>query len=481
MLRVVFIILAIVAITLAFVLGQAVLYLVAVALLAGAVALMTRKLKKQHSDIPESFMKAPMPPEVDLSSLGIIDIRPKASRSKTTVANQYGQNTSGSSESGSMDPDLFSRNVEVSSSRQPERHREIAQRDHPTPVLNIEPQSELMAETSFSLSEDFGDTDTIVSPVRTRVQRTNILVSDAASRYKTSVLLPALTSLRASMEAHTVCLLRQSEKPIRYHIEAIVSLNSYARGQGSFVATEPLLAGFRPFAAVVIPRVGEDGFTKRRLGYYHEPISVRQVSMVPISARNSASEYILVADTMNQDGFESAASRSMIEQFAGLLGTLISSEQDAGDGAPVAPKTVRPRREIIREEMEQARRLSSPLSLAMVFLNRGETMAGADDDVITYVENQFEMRLKAVANDAMVEHFGELTFGIFYHGQETSVGAWAGNIQATFDAEEGDLDGGVSVGVAIMRDRHLNADDLRSDATAALKQAFDSGECTIVE
>ncbi len=496
MLRVVIIILAIVAITLAFVLGQALLYLVAVALLAGAVYLTTRKLKKEHNDIPESFMKAPMPPEVDLSTLGIIDIRPKTVGQKKFAKLQSRAPGSAGSEFAAREPDLFTTELAVSKDWKKNDTHKIASgsEDASGPVteqtvysetdLLIDPDSSppamdpVLPVASGSQSNVASG---VVGSVRKRSTRNHILVSEATSLHKSDVLIPALISLRASLNATTVCLLRQTEKPLKYHIEAIVSLNSYARGQGSFLTGEPLLSDHRSTVTAVFSRVGEDGFSPQKLGYYHEPIAVRQVAMVPVTARYLADDFLLVADTMNSGTLESTPARLVLEQFAHLVGTVLETENEIARGRDVTSNDTRPRREIINDEMERARAHSHSLALALVYLNRGEKMGRVDSHQIDIVENEFELRLKAVANDGMVEHFGELTYGVFYRGLPGSVAEWAGHIQASLAHEDGLLEGGVSVGVAILCDRHDGPDDLRADATAALKQAFESGECTIVE
>ena len=73
MLRVLFIILAIVSISLAVVLANPWLYGVAALLLIAAGVLMTSSMKRLHKDVPETFMMAPEHPEEDLASLGIVD------------------------------------------------------------------------------------------------------------------------------------------------------------------------------------------------------------------------------------------------------------------------------------------------------------------------------------------------------------------------------------------------------------------------
>ncbi|MDA0379541.1 MAG: hypothetical protein O2899_08615, partial [Bacteroidetes bacterium] len=161
-----------------------------------------------------------------------------------------------------------------------------------------------------------------------------------------------------------------------------------------------------------------------------------------------------------------------------ILDTLESSPHT--EAAPTAVQAPRPRREIIAEEMEQARSMSHPLSLALVYLNRGEALSGDGSADVDSLEKDFALRLRSVAIDARVERFGELTYGIFYHGAHEGLAHWASGIKEAFPEDDQEFEGGVSVGVVPMQERHSGADDFRSEAAAALHESFQSGECVIV-
>ncbi len=458
MLRVLLIILSIVIAVLAYALEQPLLYLLALVLLAGSATLTTTRLKKRHADIPESFMKAPEEPVEDLGSLGILDIRPKLESEGETE-----ESVSLERADGEPPGDLFGAVVEDATDVPPEMPEEAR------------PSQSQKKAAPRSISQD------IVGEVRTRKPRTRIMVAEVAPGQDADVLIPALRSLRAGLDAYTVCLLRQEKSPLRYHVEAIVSQNSYARSQGSFTANEPLLAGRGALVPVVYAKVGADGFPKKKLGYYHEPISVRQVAMVPVSTKDSDDPYLLVVDTMNDGGLESTSVPAVLEQYARLFSTLHETAARGELGSRDVEPSAKPRRDIISDEMESARSMSHPLALALVFLNRGEGLDETKSPEIHEMENAFEARLREVAGDGRVEQFGELTYGVFYRGEVESVASWASRLQTSFVDEEGHLQGGVSVGVAMMQERHKGPDDFRSDATAALKEAFETGECTIVE
>ncbi len=448
MLRVLFIILAVVSIALAIVLGRPLLYLLALVLLISAGFMLTLNMRRRHRDVPETFMQAPEQPEEDLSALGILDIKP----------------------------------VEVASSGASEKDSAQTVPTEETPAAS--PPASTTKAPRDNQPEDRVP-EAVVTPVvgkaRTKTPRPRVMVSEASTPSHADVLIPCLRSLRASVDAYTVCLLRQQDVPLRYNVEVMVSQNSYARSGGNYTAKEPMLSGHRALVPVVYPRVGPNGFPKSKLGYYHEPINIRQVAMVPVLPKKHENLFLLVVDTMNDDGLEAASVRVLLEQYARLVSTILDTEAEGGLADLDAVPSVKPRREIIADEMERAREDSHPLSLALVFLNQGEALTGDGSTDVTKLEDRFSNRLKNVAVDARVERFGELTYGIFYHGAYDGLARWASGIQDAFPQEDDLLSGGVSVGVVVMNERHQAADELRSDATAALQKAFQSGECIIVE
>lgn len=465
MLRVLLIILAVVSITLALALDRSILYLVAVLLLIGAGALFTLQMRRRHDDVPENFEPIDNRDE-DLDSLGILEIKPRA---KGTAMKEA---STGTENKVVTEPADKSAAEESSAPDEEEPAR--------PPVTDIADPFGRRRSTSTAEKSS----ESVVGQVREKAPRARVIVAEAESPVLGEVLVPAYRSLRAAVNAYTVCLLREEETPLRYHVEAIVSQNSYARENGSFAAKEPMLAGHKALVPVVYPRVGPSGFPKDKLGYYHEPISIRQVAMVPVIPKKSKHKYVLLVDTTNDGGLEAASVRVILEQYARLTSTILDSAAEGSLGEP--DDEPRPRRDIIAEEMERARSMTHPLSLALVFLNRGEALgdssgdADAVDEQLSDAETAFESRLRDVVIDARVERFGELTYGVFYHGAPDGIAAWAAGLQASFENENGVLEGGVSVGVALMSDRHDGPDDLRSDATTALQESFETGECTIV-
>ena len=200
-------------------------------------------------------MQAPEQPEEDLVALGIVDIRPAGPEEAEAI-------------------------LEGSESVDDARTQDATPFEYPDDV--VPPPT--------------------AGKARTKSPRPRIMVSEASSQSFADVLIPALRSLRASVDAYTVCLLRQEDVPLRYQVEVMVSQNSYARSGGAYSAKEPMLASHRALVPVVYPRVGPNGFPKAKLGYYHEQINVRQVAMVPVLPKKFDDLFILLVDTMNDGG-----------------------------------------------------------------------------------------------------------------------------------------------------------------------------------
>ncbi|MEX1055839.1 MAG: diguanylate cyclase, partial [Rhodothermales bacterium] len=171
--------------------------------------------------------------------------------------------------------------------------------------------------------------------------------------------------------------------------------------------------------------------------------------------------------------------RALVGHFARLLGAVIESVRTAD--IPEAYDYVRPRREIISEEIDRSRKKKKPLALALVHLNEAEAAADQGDRQIKAAEKALATRIRQSARNARVERFGELTFGVFFQAPGTEVESWAIALQRDVDDDPGPLAGGISIGIAMLQERHQDADSFRQDATDALREAYESGTCTIVE
>jgi GGDEF domain-containing protein len=145
-----------------------------------------------------------------------------------------------------------------------------------------------------------------------------------------------------------------------------------------------------------------------------------------------------------------------------------------GNGA----ESPRPRRELIAEEMEAAQSNSEKLALALVHLNRAESIARRGEEAVASAEHLFEARLDQLMPAQRIERFGELTYGIFFREGADAVEPQVAELKARMAQEEGELEGGVSVGAAVWNEEDPEA--LRTEATEALREAYETGTPTIV-
>jgi GGDEF domain-containing protein len=323
-----------------------------------------------------------------------------------------------------------------------------------------------------------------VSPPTVK-KKTVAEVSATDPRLKKDFLLAYLQAVQSAIGANTVCLLRE-EQPQKYNIEGVVSKNSYARNQGLFSSKVSLAPPAKSRKAVHLLRIGEKGIPTSGLGYYLEPIAVRQVAVARVPLPSEPATWYLLCDTMEEGGLGTKRQSALLSQFAALVGTMLDfrDTSDEEEDTEVEVPEVRPRRDIIAEEMRTARSEQRDLGLMLVHLNRAEPVAEMGEQAVLDAEARLDACLREAAQGtpaARIERFGELTFGIFYHGEVSGVETWADQLQQRLAGEEGLLEGGVSIGAAMMRERHEGPDALRADATEALSAAYETGACTILE
>lgn len=465
MLRVLFSVLVVVIVVLAFVIEpyRTLLFTAAAVLLLIVAILWIGALRRRHrATMPTYPSRPPTPPlpEEDLKSLGIMEIRPKASS----------------------------------------KPRE-AQADDPVPV----PAS--AAAESFSEPppprNDLVESVALVDPTEPRAQLQEFVIPSSGEAIQEAVatetvasagedvLVPYLQSLRSVLHAHAVCLLA-SEDPLQYRV--ITLLNQAGVSQGTFTTRTPLLPAARANHPVTVLPVGEDGLNPDNLGYHAEDEPPRRIAMAPVPCA-SASAYLLLADTLQDDFPAHVDVHALLPGFAGLLGALLDTLWTASsDTATLEPQpepknvveddaeeTIRPRREIIAEEMERARAADQVLALALVYLNQAEDLAVEGPAVVADAEQLLEKSLRQATTQGRIVRFGELTYGVFYDGDLPEVEHWGAQVQQTLAMATGLLTGGVSIGIALLQDRHDSPDAFRHDATEALRAAYETGTCTILE
>jgi hypothetical protein len=398
-----------------------------------------RKKNKKRQAKPEAPAGGAAP-ERELAALGISDIRPK------------GVTKTSRSESQSVVP------AESTPDRptKPERPaEEKAQAPPAKPADGVRPAT--------------------VQRLSTRRRQGNFSTTDD-DRFA-QIIGPYLQSVRASTGAQTIVLLKHDDIEPHYSIEAIVSQNSYARSSGHYHTKQPYIASTTHERVIIRNANGDDAFDSSMLGYYREPIAVRQIAVVPVPASSASTSYLFVADTMNDGELSEPYRQSLLMQFAELLRSILDMlelEQNLE-----STETPRPRRDIIQEEMDLAKEADESLMFALVYLNQAEDIASGGRLAVAAAEKALEAALHAGSGDR-VEKFGELMFGVFRRSTEDSVEDWARDLQQQVASGRGALKGGATIGIVVRGDRHESPESLREDATRALSEAYESHAGAII-
>lgn len=425
-------------------------------------------------------------PEQELNDLGILEIRPK------------GPGSTNQPESESVDQESDVEVIEVdleekeasevaSESNQVETKantlrsssiEESEQRAEKEQQPHTESGTEHDAEEDFLEENGFIEDATVISEISQEA-------TDAAERTAVSrreALFRMMNAIQASVDGNTACLIKKEGSAL-YTIEAIVSQNPQTIKVGSSSLSATLIDDESiKDAAVTVIEIKSNSNSYEKLGYYKVPVDIRQVAIALVKIPDNRDIYYLFIDALAWQDLDDPWQRLMISQFATLLGTYMATPQtDARTGGDDKLR-LRPRREIIEEEITKARENNHPLALALVYLNQAEVIAGEGPKAVGNAEKAFEQLLAEIIDDVRIEQFGELTYGVFYEDNVSEVEAWALLLQEEIESKGGFyFEKGVSIGIALLQKRHKNADDLRSDATEALRESFETGACTIIE
>ena len=405
-------------------------------------------------------------PEQELNDLGILEIRPRES----SAAVHTSPEEEGGAEEDTLEHvenvEVFEVQVEPENASQGIANDEEEELEEETVELADESVVEEVIEEATVLKE--------ISPLHEQTEQRT-----AVSRRET--LFRMMSAVQASLDCYTACLVRQDGSGA-YSIEAIVSQNPQILHAGSMSVDASLIEqkGIST-SAVSVLEVGGN-ITADRLGYYKESVDIRQVAIAQVKIPDNPDGYYLLVDALAWQDLDDPWQRLMIGQFANLLGTFMATPQLDQKAEGDAKPRVRPRREIIEEEMLRARDNNEPLALALVYLNQAEDISRIGPGAVGGAENALENFLKETLSEARIERFGELTFGVFHAEPVSEVEAWALLVQEEIE-EDGNayFERGISVGIALLKDHHQNADDLRADATEALRESFETGACTIIE
>lgn len=374
-----------------------------------------------------------------------------------------------------------------------------------TPEAPTDPDEHEEAEGDVSSQEEWLDEyrDELDAP------QSQMASAGPVQSVERPVLGPLLESLRAAVEAQTVCLLVQEEVVLDYQIAALASVQSDVQREGSFETQAPLLSATMSRRPVTVRAVDESD--RADLNYYETIPTITQVAVAPLDRPDTSASVFLLADATAETQLDTSQVRSLLQRYVETVGHVLdakeaearqtheptpevetaeveasapdrpapeTADREEAAGAPDPEASPRPRREIIAEEMEAADVASDPLALVLVLLNRYESVARQGEVAVERAERHFRSRLEDLAPGQRVERFGELNYGVFVRRDVEAVETWALDLQEALARETGELEGGVSVGVAV-RDAHHSPEDLREDATEALLEAYETGECAI--
>jgi hypothetical protein len=462
MIRILLVVVAVLVAVLAFVFERPWLYVAAGVPLLGALGLLAQQLWTLYQQDESGEPRSSRSGDESLEDLGIVDVRPE-DRDEEGDGTSAGPAAAKTAPAGPREADA-------------------------------EPESDTSSPSG---------PDAPSSPDGTATATPEPKSAPAVASDDRPVLGPFLESLRAALGAETVCLLVQEEVLLEYRIEALASTQPDVQRSGHFETQSPLLTATMSRQAVTVRSV--DGEDKRDdLAFYDTPPAIDQMALAPVPQPDTADTVFLLADATAKSDLSASRARSLLERFAETVTLLWETDEapvgreppsaapaangteSRGDGAePTAsptddrPGEPRPRREIIAEEMKAADAGDDELALVLVHLNRAESIARRGEEAVSKAEELLRTRLEHLAPGERVERFGELTYGLFPRRGLEEVEAWAADLQEEMARESGELEGGVSIGVAVRGPRH-DAEELRADATEALREAYETGTCTIV-
>ncbi|NND72503.1 MAG: hypothetical protein HKN43_13085 [Rhodothermales bacterium] len=491
--RILLVTLAVLSLLLAFVFSMSLLY--ALAILLFGLAVVHYLYQKRNEFFPagsKSSSSLPVAADDDLRSLGIMEIKPrekKSTASDSTPTDEPQETAHEPVAAAQSTPSGSSKSV--SATRPPKSHDLFAGADDATAdfapgqdVSSARPVKPKKRDSSGKKNRK-GDVRTSGRSsssneikAKPRAGENYIAVQEAEDEQLAQVLVPCLVSLRAAVNAHTVCVLSYKLDTTKYSIVGIVSKNGYARTSGSFISPVPLVSSTKSRNTVEVTSIGPDGLLEDAIGYYRENIAVRSVATARIYATAESKRFLLLADSFDESFVSDETACRMFDRYAQVIGPML----DMHYGTTTDDSTgSRPRREIIADEISNARAASKDLALALVYLNDAEDASEKSRSEIDYLEEQLDKLLRRSTDKGRVEHFGELTFGVLYRGNVNDVERWAIRIQNEATRSGNGLSVGVSVGVAMLTERHQGPDELRSDASTALEEALETGACTILE
>ncbi len=406
-------------------------------LMSWAVVARKQRLDKLRSQIPQ--LRVSDKPEEELTALGILEIRERGD--SVEFRDSVQEHKSGDEEAqGVPEPSM-------------------AEASGTTPQTQT---GDLPGSSGSSSQRQF--TEFVRSDALRQSGQRPSSMPDPRSR---AVLVPLLEGLRQALGAHSAGLARRYRDACEFRLLAAAG-EHWAKSPGEVFrsGSTPLV---RDSLSVSIRDVEEEDLPRRSLTYSSTPASIQQVAVAAVSDP----PLLLFVDTTVMNGLSHERVPVLLAQFVRTLGLLLRDVETGREER-------RPRREIISEEMARARARDQQLALALVLLNRAEEIAGRSDAELEEADAVMSYSLQNASKSNRIIQFGPLTYGVFINGGIDDVEMWDRRVHNTFGRAEGLLEGGISVGVAMLHPRHESPDDFRDEAKHALVEAYNSGTPSVL-
>ncbi|MDX1438747.1 MAG: hypothetical protein R3284_02485 [Rubricoccaceae bacterium] len=299
-----------------------------------------------------------------------------------------------------------------------------------------------------------------------------------------------LESAWASLAAQSVALLRFDTETAEYVVDALVG-NGTSRNADLFTFKSNVLDEVADDGAISL--LNEASFSV--LVYYEKPEEVVGCAAV-VAVHGPDARVVMVADRPKNAPEFAQSKCDLLGDYADMLGRILLDEEgyttplrqrfdvlqeeppeDAEDVQDLKfDEGEKPRRraDIIKEEMELARRHERPMALALVVPRDADQLLKQGGAIVARRRKEMMDLLSTVEGSSRVEQFGDLMAGVFCRVGPAFVESWAERVEES--------DPNLIMGVALLRARHDDPESLRADASTALREAYEREEdCVIID
>ena len=401
--------------------------------------------------------------EAELRSLGISDIRPRQTSSTTDAAPP------------SHDVEEDGWNLAVADDFEAELDADAQAERAVDEAWGDDDHDEVMFDAEAEEHDDRGE-EAAVTPAASggrRVEPAPALQARDDSAFwrvhSPTAINSYLRALWAATEVQTVALFSTDRSGKTYTLEAALSHSPAVRREGRFAAADHLASQVSLDRPITV--LEENDPLIRALPYYRQPVHVGGVAVLPVRDDQGQPVFLVVDLPSDQVSF-TERQRSLLVNYAGLLGSMLAQPEDAEANLRSVPT----RRSIIAEEMDRARADERPLALALVYRADAEAIAEDGPDAVAAAERELRLHLEDQPDYGRIERFGEQMYGVFLHDDHAALESWADDVRAR--ASDKGLP--LAIGVAQLSARHADADALRADAANALQEAIAAQEPVVI-